>query len=118
MIYVTTAFSPSMMKQYPDLQTLSAQVVEIDLAAAKGLASLLSLKDNSVIISAVGHEITAKILTARLGHTVAFNRVNIVLDRQDICLACIPQFRAEEAREYTDAEIDTCQFRYFRIQVE
>mgnify|MGYP005858625179 CR=1 FL=1 len=63
--------------------------------------------------SAVGHEITARILTALLGRQVEFNREQIYLYKGDYLYAVIPNFRASESREFTKEEVSAAGFRSF-----
>jgi hypothetical protein len=66
-------------------------------------------------VSAVGHEVTAKILGQKFGKDIAFNRQNIQLQRGDELLIAVPQFRAEQSREFSEEEIAKAQFRYFLV---
>lgn len=67
--------------------------------------------------SAVGHEVTTKTLSALLGREVAFNRVNLALQPGDIVVAIIPDFRANEAREFTFEEVSAAGFTASLIEV-
>ena len=67
--------------------------------------------------SAVGHEVTAKVLTALLGREVAFNRVNLALQPGDVVVAVIPDFRASEAREFTFEEVSAAGWTASLIEV-
>lgn len=67
--------------------------------------------------SAVGHEVTARVLTALLGFHVPFNRANLSLDDGDTVICVIPSFRANEAREFSREEVEAAGFRCFEITV-
>jgi hypothetical protein len=63
-IYLSTTFSPMMLRE-----RVSGYVREITLAQAKKI-----LQDP--FVSAVGHEVTAEVLSALLGRKIEFNRIN------------------------------------------
>lgn len=106
MRYLVTAFSPSMLKSGAGIE---ARVREITLTEAVALSNGAT--------SAVGHEVTAQILTALLGRQVAFNRVNLTLSAGDELVVVIPNFRANEAREFTKQEVEAAGFRCFWVEV-
>ena len=66
--------------------------------------------------SVVGHEVTAKILSALLRTEIPYNRVSVKLAVGDILFAVIPNFRASEAREFTYEEVKSAGFRSFKIE--
>ena len=69
------------------------------------------------LVLAVGHANTAKILSGKLEIAIPMNRVNITLQKDDVLLCAIPQFRATEgAREFTNEEIAESKFRYFFVE--
>lgn len=72
---------------------------------------------NGVWESAVSHKVTAEILSERFGVKIPFNRINLQLLPGDKILACCPQYRAEIAREYTEAEIVGATWLYFLIKI-
>ncbi len=102
--YLATTFTPSMLA--PRTRAL---VREIECEEAKGLAR--------GAVSAVGHEVTAHILTQKLGYPVQFSRVSLTLQPGDAVVCVIPQFRAEVAREFTREEIERAPFRCFHVEV-
>ena len=69
------------------------------------------------IVSAVGHETTAKILSKLLGIEVPFARVNLTLKAGTRLLVMTPYFRASEAREFTKKEVEDAGFRAFLITI-
>ena len=103
MIFLATTFSPAMLGT-----RVEASVKEISLAEVKE-----RLGD---YVSAVGHEITADILTALLNREVEFNRVNLSLRPGDEIICVIPNFRASEAREFTREEVEAAGYRCFLIK--
>lgn len=104
MEYLTTTFSPAMLKP-----GCIAYIEEVDLEVVKTALPHLT--------SAVGHEVTAKILSALLEGEVPFNRVNLALDAWDEVYCVIPNFRASEAREFTREEVESAGFRCFHVLV-
>ena len=104
---LSATFSPSMLGG-----GVRAMIEEIEEEEAK---SLLLSRD---FVSYVGHEITASILSHRLGRAVGFNRSSLILEEGDELIAAVPQFRGEIAREFTHEEIAGAKFRYFLVKVE
>jgi len=102
--YIATTFSPAMLGK-----GVNASVKEISLADVKE-----RLAD---CVSAVGHEITANVLTALLGCEVKFNRTNLTLRPGDSVICIIPNFRASESREFTQAEVEAAGYRCFHIKI-
>lgn len=100
-IYLTTTFSPSMLAV-----GCRAVITECKLSDVPASAE-----------SAVGHAVTAKVLSVLLGREVPFNRVNLLLRPGDEVYAVIPQFRAEEAREFTKEEVEDAGYRAFKVMI-
>ena len=90
---------------------VNASVKEISLADVK------QNLDTTNWISAVGHKITADILTALLGYEVKFNRTNLTLRPGDSVICIIPNFRASESREFSREEVEAAGYRCFHITV-
>jgi len=67
--------------------------------------------------SYVGHEATAKLLSAKFGKEISFNRANITLTPAVKLFVAVPQFRVDVAREFTEDEIKNAKFRYFIIEM-
>lgn len=103
--FLATTFSPAMLKP-----GRAALVEESSLEDAREL-----LCDSWT--SAVGHDVTAGILTALLGFRVPFARVNLALDHGDQLVCVIPNFRASEAREFSSDEVEAAGFRCFLVTV-
>lgn len=107
MKWIASAFSPMMMNANDNC--LKFEGIEIDLKQAQDLAVTCH--------SAIGHENTAKIISALVGFSVPFNRQNLILNHGDELIVIIPNFRAAEAREFTFEEVSAAGFRCFRIYV-
>lgn len=107
MWYITNTFSPMMLTPNQG----EAVVKEI------GLNDVLRLYSQHECRSAIGHEVTAKIVSALLGDSIEFNRVNLSLELGDRVLCVIPNFRATEAREFTFDEVSNAGYRCFTVEV-
>ena len=103
--YLSTTFSPMMLGG-----GVAGYVREITLAQAQDI-----LQDK--FTSAVGHEVTAEILSVLLDRKIEYNRVNLVLKSGDQVVCVIPRFRAEQAREFTKEEVETAGYRCFQVLV-
>lgn len=104
--FLTVTFSPAML-----MPGREANVEEISLDEA---IEILGVGWQS----AVGHEVTAQVLSALLGVPVPFARVNLALDHGDTIICVIPNFRAAEAREFTRAEVEGAGYRVFAVSVQ
>lgn len=102
MRYLAVTFSPMMLR--PDVK-----------AEVSSLASLEGIPVDCV--SAVGHEVTAKIVSAMLGREVPFARVNLTLQAGDEVFCLIPGLRGTESREYSREEVLAAGFRAFHVVV-
>ena len=113
-VYLTTTFTPAMLpRDY-------CGAVHIEEVNEKVFGRHLELAARErVLVPAVGHQNTAEILRRKfLLSRSPFARVPLELARGDGVLAAIPQFRAGEAREFTDDEVRNAEFRYFVIMVD
>lgn len=106
MIYLTNTFSPAMVAGE---NTFVGKKVSLN--------SLRETLQNETVTSAVSHEVTAKILSALLEKPVKFARVNLALQPGDRVLCVIPNFRAQEAREFTFEEVSEAGFSAFEISI-
>lgn len=104
---ITTTFSPTMLGI-----AKSAKIREVH--EKEFLRYIKQAGD--FLFSAIGHENTANILSRKLNHYFPYNRTNISLDYAAVVIAAIPQFRADQAREFTDEEVAATVFRYFVIR--
>jgi len=103
--YLSTTFSPMMLGG-----GVAGYVREITLAQAQVL-----LQDG--FVSAVGHEVTAEVLSALLGRKVDFSRIPLTLKAGDSLICIVPRFRAEVAREFTRDEVEAAGYRCFQVLV-
>ncbi len=107
MVYLTNTFSPLMLSAE---SVNHAKVLPISLAEAREHLS-------QGVVSAISHEVTAKILSAVLHRDIVFHRMNVSLNAGDVVIAVIPSFRAEVAREFTEEEVLGAPLRCFLILV-
>ncbi len=107
MLYLSTTFSPTMLSPGKD----KAIVGECSL-------DFIKQKLQHGFRSVVGHQVTAAILETLLGTDVPFNRTRVQLETGDILLCVIPNFRADESREFTFQEVASAGFRCFEVTVE
>jgi hypothetical protein len=102
--YLACTFSPMMLGKGAG----EAKIREIRFREAQQL-----LKGG--FFSVVSHLNTAKLLTKKLGVEVEFNRENVSLTHSCRVVVCTPCFRVDEAREFTDEEIELAEFRFFSV---
>ena len=98
---LATTFSPAMLR--PGME---AKVSECPLKDVPEWAE-----------SAVGHEVTAKVISALLGRPVEFKRTTVELRDGAVLYCIVPTFRADVAREFTQEEVTAAGFRCFRVEV-
>jgi len=97
------AFSVSMIRR--DGKVMIEEVSEKEF---------LNLLGND-FVSAVGHEITARILSMRWKKEIPFSRRNVSTQEGEIFVA-VPQIRFEEAREFSEKEVLDASFRFFIVK--
>jgi hypothetical protein len=101
---VATTFSPSMLPE--------GGHAEIKEVSENSFQQLLEI---APFTSAVGHKITANILSQKFDVDIQFNRIDVTITSRDILLVAVPQFRAEASREFTEEEVQNAPFRYFVV---
>jgi len=81
---------------------------------------VIDFLDGKEIVSAVGHQSTADVLTTMLGRTIKANRIMISLKPGDEMIIATLGFRPEEGRIYDKDELMTLgvQFTHARILFE
>ena len=67
--------------------------------------------------SVISHEVTAEFLSRRWGVTVAFNRESLSLTERCRIIVAVPQFRATVAREFSQEEVESSEWRFFSVLV-
>jgi hypothetical protein len=106
MIYLGNTFSPMMLR--------SGDIAEVSETNLSNITHFVG--DN--FISIVSHQVTAKVLSALLNTEVEFNRINLTLVPGDVLYCIIPNFRSNEAREFTYDEVVDAGYRVFLVIVK
>ena len=107
MIYISNAFSLSMLSNFP----VTLRVREVGLEEVKELLS-------GSFTSAVGHQATADLLTKLLQIQIPFNRVPISLNPSDILIVFQLLTRLEEGKILTKEELAKLQFKFLIVTLD
>lgn len=108
-VFLANTFSPLMLA--PNTQ---AHIDEVTLEEVKEKLIVHKTRGDEVV-SAVSHEVTARVLSAVLDQEVIFNRWNVKLTCGDTLIVMVPSFRAEVAREFTEEEVLSAPLRCFFV---
>jgi len=103
---ITTTFSVSML---PASEEANLRIREVN-------EETFNCELGDDFESSVGHEATAKLLSAKFGKDIPFNRTNVTLIPDIKLFVAVPQFRVDVARVFTEDEIKNAKFRYFIIE--
>jgi uncharacterized protein YbcI len=90
-------------------------VEEIDVSSARKIVT--AFRERGELISAVGHESTASLLTAILGEDVAYNRVPIKLTDGDAVIVFQLLTRLDEGKVLTQAELWNLKYKFYLVRV-
>jgi hypothetical protein len=107
MLYITNAFSLSMIQQKETI----IKVKEVSKEEVKRIIQ------KEGFISAVGHQSTAQILSELLDIPIPFNRIQIKLNPGDIIIVFQILARIEEGKVLTKEEILSLPFKFFLIDL-
>ena len=99
--YLLNSFSPSMFGGEDIVGTVFKK---LSISEAKEVFSSFKNKEYE-IISAIGHEGTAKLLSQILEHEIPFQRIAISLSEGDCGLIITLAFRPEEGKVYSYEEL-------------
>jgi len=105
-LYVANAFSLSML----DDKEVYLKVKEVDAETVKSMLK-------KPFVSAVGHESTAKLLTALLGVEVPYNRIQVRLQKGDRLLVFQLLTRLEEGRLLDEDELRRLPHKFYIVEV-
>lgn len=105
-MYLANAFSLNMLKKFPATVT----IVEVSEDQVKQMLV-------SQFVSAVGHESTAQLLTQRLNVNITMNRINIVLNEDDVLIVAQLQPPQRPPRELTLEEVKQYPIKYLVVKV-
>ena len=102
-VILTNAFSINMItKEIEDMNEAYVHFTEIDLDTVKKIIN--NYKGN--VISAIGHEGTAKVLSELTGFDIKANRINVILDRETALIVFQILERLPEGKILTKEEIE------------
>jgi hypothetical protein len=108
-LYIANAFSLGMLETSPTKEVL-LRIKEIDVETVKAMLT-------QPFISAVGHESTAKLLTALLGVEVPYNRIQVRLQKGDRLLVFQLLTRLEEGKVLDEDELRRLPHKFYIVEV-
>jgi uncharacterized protein YbcI len=111
-VYIANAFSLGMLVKTPTTIT----VEEIDASSARKIVS--AAREKGELVSAIGHEATANLLTIILGEDIAYNRVPIKITDGDAVVVFQLLTRLEEGKVLTAAELWNIKYKFYLVRVE
>ena len=98
-VVVANAFSVNMVPNGADLS-----IVRVTPEVAREVIDR-AVENGFEVVSIVGHESTAKLISQMLGHEVGVNRVNYVMMPEDVIIAVVVGTRLPEGKVLNDKEI-------------
>jgi uncharacterized protein YbcI len=110
-LYIANAFSLGMLSKAPATLT----VEELDTESVRKIVRTFS--ERGELVSAVGHEATASLLSWILGEDVAYNRVPIKLANGDAVIVFQLLTRLEEGKVLTEAELWNLKYKFYLVRV-
>jgi hypothetical protein len=96
------------------LKSVGRLRIEVD---TDKLVGLISEFVTETPVSAVGHKSTADLLTKLLGFEVAYNRVQVRLEKNDVALVFQLLTRLEEGRVLTEEELKNISYKLYLVEV-
>ena len=118
-MYITSTISP-MMLAGPKLEMIVQEFEPEDMLIRMSGINTVCKSRCVDVVGAVGHQNTASVIRPLVERYLPevsgielFDRVSIKLGLFDEILAIIPNFRANEAREFTFNEVENAGFRVF-----
>jgi Domain of unknown function (DUF1874). len=116
-LYIANAFSLSMLTKPKVL----LHVQEITVDEAQRLIKNIEARSKTSqarIISAVGHESTARVLSTLLDYNIPMNRIPIQLETNDILLVFQLMQRLPEGAVLTEDELRLLQYKLYKVTVK
>jgi hypothetical protein len=110
-VYLANAFSLGMLTT----RKTTLYVEEVDEATAVNV--IATMKSKGELISAVGHESTAKILTEICGVEIESNRIPIKLQPKDVVIIFQLIDRLPEGKILTSDEIRALKYKFYLVKV-
>jgi uncharacterized protein YbcI len=90
-------------------------VEELDTESVRKIVKTFS--ERGELVSAVGHEATANLLSSILGENVSYNRVPIKLANGDAVIVFQLLTRLEEGKILTEAELWNLKYKFYLVRV-
>jgi hypothetical protein len=72
--------------------------------------------NNNAVLSIIGHQSTADLLSAKLDIPVSVNRINYVKQKGDQIIVATPLIRLEEGKVLTADEIKAIEIKFWLIK--
>jgi len=110
-IYIANAFSLNMLPGISKEYTI--YIREATLEEVKQI-----LNTELEVISAVGHQATATVLSQLLGKEIPTNRITIQITIDDILIVFQLLARLEEGKVLTEEEIRQLKYKFFVIEIK
>jgi hypothetical protein len=107
-IYLSNAFSLSMLSSFSEVNLLIREVTAEDV---KEVLKKVSFD------SAVGHQSTAEILSTLLETNVAANRISISLEKGDVLYVFQLLTRLPEGQVLSSEEIKALPFKFYKVEI-
>jgi len=111
-VYITNAFSLGMLTTRKT--TLYVEEVNEDTA----VNMITAMESKGELISAIGHEATAKILSEICGVEIKCNRIPIKLQLKDAVIVFQLLTRLEEGKVLTQDELSNIKYKFYLVRVE
>jgi len=111
MVFVSNAISLNMM--------LDKTALEIEAVSVEEVKKILQweLDHGRQFVSSVGHEPTAKLMSALLGIEIPFNRAAIKLKTWDTLLVFQIMQRLPEGVVLSEDDLNSIQHKWYRVEV-
>lgn len=74
------------------------------------------LVKNNVVVSAIGHETTARVLSQLLGVTIPTNRQQVFMEVRDKILAFVVRSRLPEGKILNEKELEEIGYQFILIE--
>ena len=110
-VYISNAFSLNMLPEI--VKKCTIHIKEATLEEVKKI-----LNTDLEIISAVGHQSTATVLSELLEREIPANRIPITLTSDDILIVFQLLVRLEEGKVLTKEEIRQLKYKFFVIEIK
>jgi hypothetical protein len=110
-VYISNAFSLNMLPEH--IKKCVVHIEEVSLERVKEI-----LNTDLEVLSAVGHQSTATVLSELLEREIPANRIPITLTPDDILIVFQLLVRLEEGKVLTKEEIKQLKYKFFVIEIK